>query len=75
LTSTRAGEAGLKEEHMSCLPSITDEISVHLDKIMVEVLRRIWDTADRHKTSPRTATFAVASERMLPARQERGRYP
>ena len=75
MTSTRAGEAGLEEERLSCLPSITDETSVHLDKIMVDVPRRIWDTADRHKTRPRTATFAVASERILLARQERGRYP
>jgi glutamate dehydrogenase (NAD(P)+) len=60
---------------MSYLSSITDETSVHLDKIMVDLLHRIWDTADRHKTRPRTATFAVASERILLARQERGRYP
>jgi len=52
-----------------------DEINVRLDKIMVDALKRIWDTADRHKVSLRTATFAVACERILTARKERGLYP
>ena len=52
-----------------------DEINVKLDKIMVGALRKIWDTADSHKISLRTATFAVACERILMARQERGLYP
>ncbi|MBC7728577.1 MAG: Glu/Leu/Phe/Val dehydrogenase, partial [Microbacteriaceae bacterium] len=52
-----------------------DEINVKLDKIMVGALRNIWDTADSHKISLRTATFAVACERILTARQERGLYP
>jgi glutamate dehydrogenase (NAD(P)+) len=52
-----------------------DEINVRLDKIMVDALRKIWDTADRLKISLRTATFAVACERILMARQERGLYP
>ena len=52
-----------------------DEINVRLDKIMVDALRKIWDTADRHKVSLRTATFAVACERILTAREERGLYP
>jgi glutamate dehydrogenase (NAD(P)+) len=52
-----------------------DEINLRLDKIMVDALRKIWDTADRHKISLRTATFAVACERILTARQERGLYP
>ena len=52
-----------------------DEINVRLDKIMVDALRRIWDMADRHKISLRTATFAVACERILIAREERGLYP
>ena len=49
-----------------------DEINVRLDKIMVDALKKIWDTADRHKISLRTATFAVACERILIAREERG---
>jgi glutamate dehydrogenase (NAD(P)+) len=52
-----------------------DEINLRLDKIMVDALKHIWDTADRHRISLRTATFAVACERILMARQERGLYP
>jgi glutamate dehydrogenase (NAD(P)+) len=52
-----------------------DEINVRLDKIMVDALRKIWDTADRYKITLRTATFAVACERILTAREERGLYP
>lgn len=52
-----------------------DEINARLDKIMVGALTHIWDVADRHRISLRTATFAVACERILTARQERGLYP
>ncbi|MFM8898881.1 MAG: Glu/Leu/Phe/Val family dehydrogenase [Burkholderiales bacterium] len=52
-----------------------EEINVRLDKIMVDALKHIWNTADRHKISLRTATFAVACERILIAREERGLYP
>jgi len=52
-----------------------DEINLRLDKIMVDALKHIWDTANRHKISLRTATFAVACERILIARSERGLYP
>jgi glutamate dehydrogenase (NAD(P)+) len=52
-----------------------DEINVRLDKIMVGALKKIWDTADRHGITLRTATFAVACERILTAREERGLYP
>ena len=52
-----------------------DEINVRLDKIMIGALKRIWDTADRHQITLRTATFAVACERILTARAERGLYP
>ena len=52
-----------------------DEINVRLDKIMVEALRRIWDTADQHRITLRTAAFAVACERILMAREMRGLYP
>ncbi len=52
-----------------------DEINVRLDKIMVGALKNIWDTADRHRITLRTATFAVACERILQAREERGLYP
>ena len=52
-----------------------DEINVRLDRIMMNALNHIWDTADQHKIGLRTATFAVACERILAARQERGLYP
>lgn len=52
-----------------------DEINVRLDKIMVGALKNIWETADRHRISLRTATFAVACERILKAREDRGLYP
>jgi glutamate dehydrogenase (NAD(P)+) len=52
-----------------------EEINVRLDKIMVDALNHIWNTADRHKITLRTATFAVACERILIAREERGLYP
>jgi glutamate dehydrogenase (NAD(P)+) len=52
-----------------------DEINLRLDKIMVGALKKIWDTADRHQVTLRTATFAVACERILMAREERGLYP
>lgn len=52
-----------------------DEINVRLDRIMMNALNNIWDTADRHKISLRTATFAVSCERILAAREERGLYP
>ena len=52
-----------------------DEINVRLDKIMVDALKKVWETANQHKISLRTATFAVACERILIAREERGLYP
>jgi glutamate dehydrogenase (NAD(P)+) len=42
---------------------------------MVDALKRIWTVADEHKITLRTATFAVACERILTAREERGLYP
>jgi glutamate dehydrogenase (NAD(P)+) len=52
-----------------------DEINLRLDKIMAGALKHIWDTADKHRITLRTATFAVACERILIAREERGLYP
>jgi glutamate dehydrogenase (NAD(P)+) len=51
-----------------------DEINQRLDKIMVDALRHIQDTTDLRKISLRTATFAVACERILKARSELGLY-
>jgi glutamate dehydrogenase (NAD(P)+) len=52
-----------------------DEINVRLDKIMVDALKKIWETSERYRIPLRTAAFAVACERILMARQERGLYP
>jgi glutamate dehydrogenase (NAD(P)+) len=52
-----------------------DDIDARLEAIMLKALRGIWDTADRHQISLRTATFLLACERILMARQERGLYP
>ncbi len=52
-----------------------DDIDARLETILLNALRHIWDAADAHRISLRTATFAVACERVLMARQERGLYP
>ena len=52
-----------------------DDINARLDKILGNAFARIWDTADQLKISLRTAAFAVACERVLQAREERGLYP
>jgi len=52
-----------------------DEINLRLDKIVVDALKHIWQTAGRHNVTLRTAAFIVACERILMARQERGLYP
>jgi glutamate dehydrogenase (NAD(P)+) len=52
-----------------------DEINQRLEKIHLDAFAHIWDTATRHRISLRTATFAVACERILKARQLRGLYP
>jgi glutamate dehydrogenase (NAD(P)+) len=52
-----------------------DEINQRLEKIHIDAFVHIWETAARHKVSLRTATFAVACERILRARELRGLYP
>jgi glutamate dehydrogenase (NAD(P)+) len=52
-----------------------DEINQRLERIMMNALSHIWDKADQHKITLRTATYAVACERILTARKERGLYP
>lgn len=52
-----------------------EEINARLDKIMVGALNRVWETAQMHRIPLRTATYAVACERILTARAERGLYP
>ena len=52
-----------------------DEINARLDTLIVEALRKIWERAERDRISLRTATFAVACELILMARELRGLYP
>ncbi len=52
-----------------------DEINARLEKILVGAFAAIWDTAEKLKVPLRTAAFAVACERVLEARVERGLYP
>ena len=52
-----------------------DEINVRLDKIITGAFKGIWETAEQHKISLRTAAFTVACTRVLEAREERGLYP
>jgi glutamate dehydrogenase (NAD(P)+) len=52
-----------------------DEINARLVKIMREAFAHIWQTAQTHKVSLRTATFIVSCARILQARELRGLYP
>jgi glutamate dehydrogenase (NAD(P)+) len=52
-----------------------DEINKRLVDIMKGALAAIWQVADEHKVSLRTATFIVACKRILHARDLRGLYP
>jgi glutamate dehydrogenase (NAD(P)+) len=52
-----------------------DEINARLVRLMREAFAAVWQTADEHKVSLRTATFIIACTRMLQARELRGLYP
>ncbi len=52
-----------------------DEINQRLVRIMTEAFNGVWETAQKHKVSLRTATFIVACTRILTARDLRGLYP
>jgi glutamate dehydrogenase (NAD(P)+) len=52
-----------------------NEINSRLDTLMVEAFRKVWACADLNKVSLRTATYIIACERILAARQARGLYP
>jgi glutamate dehydrogenase (NAD(P)+) len=52
-----------------------DEIDARQDKIILDALRYVWDTADSRKVSLRTAAFIIGCERVLTAHVERGLYP
>ncbi|MDO5624377.1 MAG: Glu/Leu/Phe/Val dehydrogenase [Pseudomonadota bacterium] len=52
-----------------------DEINQRLVRIMTDAFTAVWNTAQQHKVSLRTATFIVACARILHARDLRGLYP
>jgi glutamate dehydrogenase (NAD(P)+) len=52
-----------------------NEINSRLDTLMVEAFRKVLACADLNKVSLRTATYIIACERILAARQARGLYP
>jgi glutamate dehydrogenase (NAD(P)+) len=52
-----------------------DEINARLVGLMREAFVAVWQTADEHRVSLRTATFIIACTRMLQARELRGLYP
>lgn len=52
-----------------------DEINVRLDEIMEKALLAVWQKSEISGITLRTAAYAVACERILMARKERGLYP
>jgi glutamate dehydrogenase (NAD(P)+) len=52
-----------------------DEINARLEKIMVGAFEAIWKMAEERQVSLRTATFIIACQRVLAAREQRGLYP
>ena len=52
-----------------------DEINARLVRIMKEAFAGVWEVAQTHQVSLRTATFIVACKRILHARELRGLYP
>ncbi len=52
-----------------------DEINARLVRILKDALDAVWQVADQHRVSLRTATFIVACTRILQARELRGLYP
>ncbi|OYU43060.1 MAG: glutamate dehydrogenase, partial [Burkholderiales bacterium PBB4] len=52
-----------------------DEINARLVRIMKEAFAGVWQIAQDHKVSLRTATFIIACKRILHARELRGLYP
>jgi glutamate dehydrogenase (NAD(P)+) len=52
-----------------------EEINSRLERIMVGAFDEIWAMADERNVSLRTATFIIACQRVLAAREQRGLYP
>lgn len=52
-----------------------NEINARLVRIMQEAFASVWQVAQTHQVSLRTATFIIACQRILNAREMRGLYP
>ena len=52
-----------------------EEINARLVRIMKEAFAAVWQVAQDHRVSLRTATFIIACQRILHAREMRGLYP
>ena len=52
-----------------------DEINARLVRIMQDAFAGVWQVAQDHRVSLRTATFIIACQRILHAREMRGLYP
>lgn len=52
-----------------------NEINARLDTILEQALLAVWQKSEQLEVSLRTAAYAVACERILTARKERGLYP
>ncbi|MFX8860131.1 Glu/Leu/Phe/Val dehydrogenase [Acinetobacter baumannii] len=52
-----------------------DEINERLDKLMIQAIEDVWNTANVKVCSLRTAAYILACERILKARKERGVFP
>lgn len=52
-----------------------DEINQRLDKLMIQAIDDVWNTAHDKACTLRTAAFILGCERILKARKERGIFP
>ncbi len=52
-----------------------DDINTRLVQLMREAFAAVWQTAEQHRVSLRTATFIIGCTRILQAREVRGLYP
>ncbi len=52
-----------------------DEINQRLERIMRDAFASVWQVAEDHKVTMRTAAFIVGCTRILQAREVRGLYP
>ena len=50
-------------------------INERLDKLMVQAMDDVWNTANKNACTLRTAAYILACERILKARKERGIFP